>query len=83
MNYKAMSSTELLSLAATEKKHNKEINKVWYGRYGMNFPYRLDLSGAILNMLINAFVGDRECDHLILDQANRLRKKKGLDIKGL
>lgn len=76
MGYSELSEYELLNLATTEQTHNREINKEWRKRFGMNFPYRLSLEGFIENRLVKAFVGDRECDQLILDQANILREKR-------
>ena len=76
MNYKNLSEHQLLKIATTEKTHNKHINIEWRRRFGMNFPYRLHMSGAIENRLIGALVGDRECDRMILEQANRMREER-------
>lgn len=76
MDYSNLSEHQLLELATTERTHNKEINKEWRKRYGMQFPYKLSLDGHIENKLIKAFVGDRECDQLVLDQAKRLREQR-------
>jgi len=80
MDYSNLSEQQLLDLATTEKTHNKEINKEWRKRYGMQFPYKLSSDGHIENKLIKAFVGDRECDRLVLDQAKRLRNQRKTEV---
>lgn len=74
MAYSDLTKNELLQIIGSMKRVDKEVNIEWRNRYGMNAPYRLTEQGIIKNCLLNAFVADRECDRIILDQANRLRK---------
>lgn len=71
---------EILKLAQTDKTHNKNINIEWRKRHSMNYLCKLDLSGNIVNCILNALVGNKECDQMILSQANRLRGEKGLSV---
>lgn len=74
MDYKHYSEKNLINLAKKDKLNNKELNKEWRKRYGINFPYKLHESGTIINCILNAFVGDRQMDKLILYQANKQRQ---------
>lgn len=74
--YRDYTQNELLQIIGTMKRVDKDINIEWRRRYHMNAPYVLTEDGIIKNCLLNAFVADRECDQLILEQANILRKKR-------
>lgn len=79
MNYYSnLSEHQLILLAERDKTQNKHINIEWRKRYGMNFPYKLNIAGKIENVILGALVGDRECDMMILQQANQLRERRGV-----
>jgi len=75
MNYENMSDHELLKQAGELGINDKHLNIEWRKRHSMNYPYRLNEYGIIVNMLLNAYVADRECDRLVLEQANKLRSE--------
>lgn len=85
MNLSNQSDYQLLLQATRDKKHSKELNIEWRKRNAMNFPYKLDIQGNIMNCIMDGLVGDKECDKLILDQANILRENrkssKGINVK--
>ena len=76
MNYTNLSEHQLISLANKKKLNNSQLNIEWRNRYGMNYPYKLDIRGNIVNCVLGALVGERECDQLILEQANKLRERR-------
>ncbi len=72
-NYTNLAEYQLLRISKHSNVHNEELNRVWYSRHGMNFPYDLK-KGQIINRLTDAVVADDECDRMILKQAERLRE---------
>ncbi|SEQ22837.1 hypothetical protein SAMN05216232_1963 [Virgibacillus subterraneus] len=72
-NYTNLAEYQLLRISKRSNVHNEELNRVWYSRHGMNFPYDLK-KGQIINRLTDAAVEDDECDRMILKQAERLRE---------
>lgn len=76
MNYADLTEKELLRLANTLGLHNEEINEEWFNRYGVNFPYRLDHWGRILNCLSLKIVKEDECDKLVLRQVKEVRSNR-------
>ncbi|MGV3094500.1 hypothetical protein [Streptococcus pluranimalium] len=77
MNYSRLTDKELLQMVSG--LHDVELNEEWYRRHGINFPYRLDIFGRILNCLSHQVVQDCECDKLIVKQANEARVIKQLN----
>ena len=75
MNYESMSDHELLKHSGEMGVNDKYLNIEWRKRHSMNYPYRLTSDGIIVNMLLNAYVADRECDKLVLQQANKIRSE--------
>lgn len=76
MNYSNLSEHQLIRIAHDVGLHDKGLNKEWNSRYGMNFPYQLNIRGKIENRILDVTIGDEECDSLILEQANRLRERR-------
>lgn len=76
MEYSKLTDHELLKVGGEMGVNDKYLNIEWRKRHSMNYPYILTSEGIIKNMVLDAFVADRECDQLILDQANKLRKKE-------
>ena len=75
MEYSKLTDHELLKVGGEMGVNDKYLNIEWRKRHSMNYPYRLNEYGIIVNMLLNAYVADRECDRLVLEQANNLRNK--------
>ncbi|MBP1950265.1 hypothetical protein [Virgibacillus litoralis] len=75
MDYNNLAEHQLLRISKRSNVHNQELNRVWYSRHGMNFPYELK-KGQIINRLTDVAVNDDECDKMILKQAERLREKR-------
>lgn len=75
MNYENMSDHELLKYSGEMGINDKHLNIEWRKRHSMNYPYILTSEGIIKNMVLDAFVADRECDRLVLEQANKLRSE--------
>lgn len=76
MNFANTTDHELLKMSATQRQYGMEIRSEWKRRHEMNFPFKLTHERHIKNCLINALVGDRECDQVILEQANELRSRR-------
>jgi len=76
IDYKNLSQHQLLRIAHDVGLHDKELNKEWRKRFGMNFPYKLDRKGKIYNALLDITIWDEEADALILDQAKQLRERR-------
>lgn len=79
MNYRNESEEQLIKLFKDKKANNKELNKEWRRRYHINFPYKVNKSGVIVDCLRNAFVGDRQMDEIVLVQAKRIREQIKVD----
>lgn len=73
-NIKDMSNRELLMLGSEISIYNEMIQKEWFKRYEMNFPYYLDVNGNITHAILGEIINDSHCDKLILEQANKLRE---------
>lgn len=71
MDYSKLTDEELLQMVSG--LHDVELNEEWRRRHGINFPYRLDIFGRILNCMSYQIMQDRECDKLIVQQANEVR----------
>ena len=78
-----LSEQQLIMIAQNEPLHQTEINKEWYKRYRMNFPYRLNIRDQIINAMTELEVKEEDCDKKILEQANELRlmRKRRVSIK--
>ena len=76
IKYKSLTKDQLLKIAHDVGLHDKELNKEWHKRYGLNFPYALDKRGRVRNELMDISLWDEELDPLILDQAKQLRKRR-------
>jgi hypothetical protein len=74
--FKHCTDKELLQMVS--ELHVVEVNEEWFRRHGMNFPYRLDIFGRIVNYISYQVVQDQECDRLILRQAMEVRTLKQL-----
>jgi len=81
IKYKSLTKDQLLKIAHDVGSHDKELNKEWHKRFGMNFPYKLDKKGKIYNALLDITIWDEEADALILDQAKRLRERRKRESK--
>lgn len=81
MECKNLSKDQLLDMAYDVGLHDKELNKEWHKRYGLNFPYALDKRGRIRNELMDISLWDEELDPLILDQAKQLRERRKHESK--
>jgi hypothetical protein len=79
MNFKNLSEHQLINFARDKGLHDKELNDEWYKRYGMNFPYKLDIRNRIYNVLMDRTMNDEEVDKMILGQANRLREERNYE----
>lgn len=55
---------------------NKELNEEWYSRHGLNIPYYIypNKELSIMNAITNQIVPDKECDKMILEQAEKVRE---------
>lgn len=71
MDYSKLTDEELLQMVSG--LHDVELNEEWRLRHGINFPYRLDIFGRILNCMSYQVMQDSECDKLIVQQANEVR----------
>ena len=71
-----MSNNELLKFGSEITRHNEIIQKEWYKRYQMNFPYALDYEENIVHHIMNCIIQDNECDKLILKQSIDLRDEQ-------
>lgn len=69
----SLTDKEILELADAKGLYDEELNKEWFRRHRMNFPYRLTFRKEVLNCLSLRIVKDSECDKLILEQAKILR----------
>lgn len=74
MKYRHLTENQLIAQSNKNKLNNSDLNIEWRRRYGLQYPYKLHESGAIINCVMGAFVGDREMDQLILEQAKRQRQ---------
>lgn len=81
IDYKNLSQHQLLKLAHKVGLHDKELNKEWHKRYGLNFPYALDKRGRVRNELLDISMWDEEVDSLILDQAKQLKERRKHESK--
>ncbi|APZ82654.1 hypothetical protein [Bacillus phage BM-P1] len=75
-NYSSLTDEELLQTVSG--LHDVSLNDEWYSRHGINFPYRLDIFGRILNCISYQVMQDSECDKLIVQQANEVRVHRQL-----
>lgn len=75
LNIVDLSNQELLRLGSEFQTYNEMIQKEWFKRHEMNFPYTLDIEGNIVHCILKEVVSDDHCDRLILEQANKLRRK--------
>lgn len=70
-NVKNLTDSELLQMVSG--LHDVAINEEWVRRHGINMPYRLNIYGKIINCMSLQVMDDRECDRLIVEQANEVR----------
>ena len=75
IDYKNLSESQLILLANENQVHDEKLNKEWFKRYGMNFPYKLNIQGKIVNSILGVTIEDSNCDKSILMQANKLRER--------
>lgn len=75
IDYKNLSENQLILLANENQVHDEKLNKEWFKRYGMNFPYKLNIQGKIVNSILGVTIEDSNCDKSILMQANKLRER--------
>lgn len=73
MKLDILTDEELLKLASHQGKHIEDIHVEWYKRHKINFPYLIILD-KIYNCILKQIIDDKECDKLILKQANITRK---------
>ena len=76
MNYSNLSQHQLIRIAHDVGLHDEKLNKEWHSRFGLNFPYTLNVKNQIENKLLDITIGDEECDSLILEQAKQLRERR-------
>lgn len=74
--YSTLAECQLIELYSKKTISDESINAEWFKRFSMAFPYRLDLSGNIVNCMMGRLFMDDECDKFILRQANRLRDER-------
>ena len=75
IDYKNLSESQLILLANENQVHDEKLNKEWFKRYSMNFPYKLNIQGKIVNSILGVTIEDSNCDKSILMQANQLRER--------
>lgn len=74
-NVSDMSNNELLEFGSNIETYNEKIQEEWLKRYEMNFPYMLDINGAVVHAILGQVIEDEYCDKLILKQAEKIRSK--------
>lgn len=70
-----LTDEELLKLASHQGSQIEHISNEWRNRYKINFPYIVVLD-KVYNCLLKDIVSDMECDKLIVEQANKIRKRR-------
>jgi hypothetical protein len=75
-SYKNLSENQLVIMAGKVGMQDLELNEEWFARYGMNFPYKLDMHNRIFNVLMDKTFTDDEADRIILDQAKLVRARR-------
>jgi hypothetical protein len=71
--YKNLGENQLIIMAGKVGMQDLELNAEWFDRYGMNFPYKLNIHSQIYNVLMDKVFSDEDADRIILDQANLVR----------
>lgn len=71
--YKNLAESQLISTFEQGAVSNQSINKEWYRREKVNFPYIVNAAGTIMNMITKEHVEDSECDRMIVRQAEHIR----------
>lgn len=76
MNYSNLSTYQLVLIYNKVPNAREDIRKEWRRRFALSFPYRMTVTGAVIDDLKGTEVEDDKIPSYILDQVNTLRERR-------